>query len=65
MELEAIDKQVAALEKLFAEKLESIKLQIFFLNTRMDNQVKTLQFLIGGIAFPLIILAIASVIQKF
>ena len=54
-----------ALEKLFAEKLESIKLQIFFLNTRMDNQVKTLQFLIGGIAFPLIILAIASVIQKF
>lgn len=60
-----LDKQMVALEKLFAEKLESIKLQIFFLNTRMDNQVKTLQFLIGGIAFPLIILAIASVIQKF
>ena len=60
-----LDKQIVSLEKLFTEKLESIKLQIFFLNTRMDNQVKTLQFLIGGIAFPLIILAIASVIQKF
>jgi hypothetical protein len=57
--------EVEDLERLFSEKLESIKLQIFFLNTRMDNQVKTLQFLIGGIAFPLIILAIASVIQKF
>lgn len=52
------------LEKLFNEKLEAIKLQIFFLNTRMDNQVKTLQFLIGGLAFPLFILAIVSVIQR-
>lgn len=57
--------ELEILEKLFTEKLESIKLQIFFLNTRMDNQVKTLQFLIGGIAFPLILLAVASVIQKF
>lgn len=53
------------LERLFDEKLASIRIQITHLNTRMDNQVKTLQFLIGGLLFPILIFAIATVVQKF
>lgn len=52
------------LEKLFDEKLSSLRIQIAHLNTRMDNQVKTLQFLIGGLVFPFLIFAIATLIQK-
>lgn len=59
-----INMELPDLEKLFDEKLSSIKIQITHLNTRMDNQVKTLQFLIGGLIFPLIVIAITTIVQK-
>lgn len=59
-----INMELPDLEKLFDEKLSSIKIQITHLNARMDNQVKTLQFLIGGLIFPLIVIAITTIVQK-
>lgn len=59
-----INMELPDLEKLFDEKLSSVKLQITHLNSRMDNQVKTLQFLIGGIVFPLIVIAVTTIVQK-
>lgn len=52
------------LEKLFDEKLSSIKLQIGYINSRIDSQVTTTKYIIGGLVFPLILLIVSAIAGK-
>lgn len=49
---------LADMEKLFEAKLQIIEVKLTNINNRIDNQVKVLYFIVGGLIFPLILLAI-------